>query len=160
MIMVDEDIIAKFKDIANQKIPLDKKTDEITSELGWQQFENTARKSIESELGCILNCGKININGKVKNFDLLNIDEKIVGDIKHYRMTSGGNNPSAKFSVLNEYSWLMQKLEQFQKQKWRKVFVIGEDPNVVKKYISIFDAWLDDIQIYFCDASGKLKKMR
>ncbi len=158
--MTDENIIAKFKDIANQTIPVDDKISGDPSQLDWQEFENVARKALENELDCILNCGKININGKAKNFDLLNIDEKIVGDIKHYKMTSGGNNPSAKFSVLNEYSWLMQKLEQFQKQKWRKIFVIGEDYNVVKKYISTFDAWLDDIEIYFCNADGKLTKMR
>ena len=126
----------------------------------WQQFEVVARKSIENELGTILNGGKIDICGKSKNFDLLNVDKKIVGDIKHYKMTAGGNNPSAKFSTLNEYSWLMQKLEQYQKQKWQKIFIIGKDPNVAKKYISTYDAWLDDIEIYFCDADGKLKKMR
>ena len=157
---IDDDIISKFKDIGRTEIPEEEKFINDSSQLEWQQFENVARKALEDELGCILNGGKININGKVKDFDLLNIDEKIVGDVKHYKMTSGGNNPSAKFSVLNEYSWLMQKLEQYQKQKWRKIFVIGEDLTVVKKYISTFDAWLDDIEIYFCDADGKLTKMR
>jgi len=157
--MDEKDIIEKFKDIENQTISSDKKIDN-SSQLNWQEFENVARKAIENELETILNGGKININGKVKDFDLLNIDENIVGDIKHYKMTSGGNNPSAKFSVLNEYSWLMQKLEQYQKQKWRKIFVVGEDQVMIKKYISTFDAWLDDIEIYFCDAKGKLTKMR
>ena len=158
--MTDDNIIEKFKDIGRTKIPEEKKFTSDSAQLDWQQFENVARKALETELDTILNGGKININGKVKDFDLLNIDEKIVGDIKHYKMTSGGNNPSAKFSVLNEYSWLMQKLEQYQKQKWRKIFVIGEDLTVVKRYISTFDAWLDDIEIYFCDADGKLTKMR
>jgi len=153
----DKEIIEKFKDVNND---IEESMQNNTSKLNWQEFENVARKAIENELDTILNSGKININGKAKDFDLLNIDEKIVGDIKHYKMTSGGNNPSAKFSVLNEYSWLMQKLEQYEKENWRKIFVIGEDPNVVKKYISTFDAWLDDIEFYFCDAEGKLTKMR
>jgi hypothetical protein len=153
----DKEILDKFKDIQND-IEEPVQNDEL--ELTWQQFENVARKAIEVEFDMILNSGKININGKVKDFDLLNIDEKIVGDIKHYKMTSGGNNPSAKFSVLNEYSWLMQKLEQYQKEKWKKIFVIGEDKIMVEKYISIFNAWLDDIEIYFCDANGKISKMR
>jgi|SaaInlStandDraft_2_1057019.scaffolds.fasta_scaffold09030_2 hypothetical protein len=158
--MTKKDIIAKFKDITNQTIPIDDKISGDPSKLDWQRFENVARKAIENELDTILNGGKININGKAKDFDLLNIDENIVGDVKHYKMTEGGNNPSAKFSVLNEYSWLMQKLEQYQKQKWQKIFVVGEDVRVVKKYISTYDAWLDDIEIYFCDADGKLTKMR
>ena len=153
----NKDIIEKFKDIDNSK-ELEKVMND--SKIDWQQFENIARKLIESELGIILNSGKISINGKTKDFDLLNIDEKIVGDIKHYKMTSGGNNPSAKFSVLNEYAWLMQKLEQFDNQKWKKIFVIGQDRKVVEKYISTFDLWLDDIEIYFCDSDSTLEKMR
>ncbi|MBT4327400.1 MAG: hypothetical protein HOD60_10950 [Candidatus Nitrosopelagicus sp.] len=128
--MTKKDIIAKFKDITNQTIPIDDKISGDPSKLDWQRFENVARKAIENELDTILNGGKININGKAKDFDLLNIDENIVGDVKHYKMTEGGNNPSAKFSVLNEYSWLMQKLEQYQKQKWQKIFVVGEDVRV------------------------------
>lgn len=155
-----EDIISIFKDLGIEEIPEEEKTTDYHSQLDWQHFENIARKAIENELGCILNGGKININGKVKDFDLLNIDEKIVGDIKHYKMTDGGNNPSAKISTLNEYAWLMQKLEQYEKQKWRKIFVIGEDLNLVKKYISTFDALLDDIEIYHCTADAKLVKMR
>ena len=124
------------------------------------KFENMARKAIENELNIVLNGGKIDINGKDKKFDLLNTDKKIVGDVKNYRMTSGGNDPSGKISTLNEYVWLMQKLEHIQNQKWRKIFVIGDDLTFVKKYITRFDAWLDDIEIYFCDADGKLIKMR
>ena len=95
--MVD-DIISKFKDIGRTEIPEEEQFTPNSSKLEWQQFENVARKALETELDTILNGGKININGKVKDFDLLNIDEKIVGDIKHYKMTAGGNNPSAKYS--------------------------------------------------------------
>ncbi len=126
----------------------------------WEQFENLARKAIENELGCILNGGKVIINGKTKRFDLLNTDLRIVGDVKHYKMTSGGNNPSAKFSTLNEYAWLMQKLEQYEKHTWQKLFVIGEDMDVVKTYVSTYGAWLDDIEIYHCSAKGILSKIR
>jgi hypothetical protein len=156
-----KDIIDSFKNISNSIENNSNLQNKLKSDkLNWQKFENIARKSIEEKFDCILNNGKINIQGKAKNFDLLNIDDKIVGDIKHYKMTSGGNNPSAKFSVLNEYAWLMQKLEQYARQKWRKIFVIGTDLSVVEKYISIFNAWLDDIEIYFCDDTGKLTKMR
>ncbi len=75
-------------------------------------------------------------------------------------MTEGGNIPSAKISNLNEYAFLMQKLEQYQKKKWRKIFVIGTDLIVVKKYILTYSAWLDDTEVFFCDADGKLTKMR
>ena len=83
--------------------------------MDWKEFENIGRRALENELDTILTSEKISINGKIKSFDLLNIDENIVGDVKYYKMTSGGNDPSAKFSILNEYSYLMQKLERYQK---------------------------------------------
>ena len=109
---------------------------EKSSKSKHSQFENMAIKAIENELNIVLNGGKIDINGKAKNFDLLNTDKKIVGDVKNYKMLRSGKNPSAKFSTLNEYSWLMQKLEQYQNQKWRKIFVIGDDLTFVKKYMN------------------------
>ena len=69
----------------------------------WSYFEEKARKAIEEELKMELPGGKVSINGKYKNFDLVNSQKKVVGDVKHYKATSGGNRPSAKFSILNEY---------------------------------------------------------
>jgi len=158
--MTDDIIIEKFKDIGITEIPKEEKFTYYPHKLEDKEFENVARKALENELDTILNCKKIDINRKAKKFDLVNTDKKIVGDAKHYNMTKGGNFPSGKVSILNEYVWLMQKLEKHSKQKWRKIFVIGEDPYFVKKYISRFDAWLDDVEIYFCDAVGKLTKMR
>jgi len=125
----------------------------------WFDFENNARKEIESELNISLPSGKIVINGKFKNFDLLNEEEKVVGDVKHYKTTSGGNRPSAKFSILNEYVWLMQLLEKFDGHKWRKLFVIGEDLEMVKKYIDEFEKWLGDIEFFFYSENSGLKKI-
>ena len=73
-----------------------------------KKFEEIARNAIQKKLGCKLNNGKLNITGKDKNFDLVNENKRIVGDVKHYSMTKGGNIPSAKFSTLNEYAWLIR----------------------------------------------------
>ena len=97
----------------------------------WSDFEENARKAIEEELKMKLPSQKVAINGKFKNFDLVNLENKVVGDVKHYKMTSGGNRPSAKFSTLNEYVWLMQLLEKFENTKWKKLFVIGEDSDLL-----------------------------
>ena len=115
----------------------------------WLDFEVKARKAIEEELGIQLPSEKVNINGKFKNFDLVNVENKVVGDVKHYKTTSGGNRPSAKFSTLNEYVWLMQLLEKFDKVKWKKLFVVGEDIEMIKKYITEFEKWLGDIEFYY-----------
>ena len=53
---------------------------------------------------------EVNINGKYKNLDLVNSQKKVVGDVKNYKTTAGGNRPSAKFSTLNEYNNMTMKL--------------------------------------------------
>lgn len=126
----------------------------------WLDFEEKARRAIEKELDVQLMSEKVNINGKFKNFDLVNLKNKIVGDVKHYKTTSGGNRPSAKFSTLNEYVWLMQLLEKFDNTKWRKLFVIGEDLEMIKKYLTEFEKWLGDIEFYYYSEQTGIKKIR
>jgi len=53
----------------------------------WLDFEEKARKAIEEELKMQLKSGKVNINNKFKNFDLVNLENKVVGDVKHYKTT-------------------------------------------------------------------------
>ena len=126
----------------------------------WADFEENARRAIEERLKIELPSGKVNINGKYKNFDLVNLENKVVGDVKNYKTTSGGNRPSAKFSVLNEYAWLMQLLEKFDNIKWKKLFVVGEDLDMIKQYIKEFDKWLDDIEFYYYSEQKGISKIR
>ncbi len=126
----------------------------------WQEYESKARKAMEKLMNVQLSSVKIAINGKFKNFDLINLEHKIVGDIKHYTMTSGGNRPSAKFSVLNEYVWLMGLLEKYDNKPWKKLFVIGEDRRMADLYIREFDRWLDDIEFYFYSEKTGVVKIR
>lgn len=128
--------------------------------MDWKEFEDIARKAIQKELGCTLSNDTLDITGKSKNFDLVNKSKRIVGDIKYYSMTKGGNTPSAKFSTLNEYAWLMQRLENSTEYKWKKIFVIGPDLNMIKKYLKTYERWLDDIEIYYCSKSGKIDRMK
>ncbi len=126
----------------------------------WQDFEIKARKAIEEELGVQLPSETVNINGKMKNFDLVNKEHFIVGDIKNYKKTAGGNRPSAKISILNEYVWLMQLLEKYDNRKWKKLFVVGEDFEMLNAYLQEFDKWLGDVEFYFFSSDSGLKKMR
>ena len=127
----------------------------------YARFEREARDALAEHLGIELHGDEISINGKWKNFDIVNKSQRIVGDVKNYRMTSGGNRPSAKFSVLNEYCWLMQMVEKYnQPGNWRKLFVIGEDKGMLLHYVKEFDAWLDDIEIYYFSSKSGIEQVR
>lgn len=124
-------------------------------------FEREARAALAKHIGVGLYSDEININGKWKRFDIVNKPERIVGDVKHYTITAGGNLPQAKFSTLNEYVWLMQMAERYNPPEgWRKLLVIGEDRKVPEKYAEIYGRWLDGIEIfYFSRETGIIEEV-
>lgn len=127
----------------------------------YADFERKARGAIEKHLGIGLPSNKININGKTKKLDLVNESRRIVGDVKRYKNTKSGNTPSAKFSTLNEYCWIMQMVEKYSRTgHWRKLLVVGEDRDMLMKYVESFDAWLSDIEIYYYSRESGLEKIR
>lgn len=127
----------------------------------YTDFERKARVAIEKHLGIELPSREININGKQKKLDLVNESQRIVGDVKRYKNTKSGNTPSAKFSILNEYCWIMQMVEKYSRTgHWRKLLVVGEDRDMLEKYRDSFNAWLADIEIYYYSRESGLEKIR
>ena len=127
----------------------------------YADFEESARDALAEYLGVDLCEDRIDINGKWKKFDIVNQSEKIVGDVKNYKTTEGGYRPSAKFSVINEYCWLMQMIEKYNPtEKWRKLFVIGEDKEMLLQYVKEFDVLLDDIEFYYFSYKDGIEKIR
>lgn len=120
-----------------------------------KKFEEQARLATQKKFGVQLPSEKVNIHGKWKNFDLVNMRGRYVGDVKHYSYTQTGRRPSAKFSTLNEYVWILQKLGK----RFTKFLVIGEDEQLVRKYVSEFKPWLKDVSIYFYKQGKKPKKI-
>ena len=120
--------------------------------------EAVAKEVMEEYLGVKLEKKKLNIFGKYKEFDLVNIEEAVVGDVKLY--TFKGAVPAAQFSAMSEYVWLMEKLEQSSGRKWRKFIVGLGNRNVFERYAKQYGPWLGDIEIYFIDDNGKLEILR
>lgn len=119
-----------------------------------KDFEDRARVFLEDLWDIELKSAKMNINGKNKEFDFVNIERKYVGDAKNYCNTSSGNVPNAKRSTLNEYVWLLQKLGK----DYKKFIVIGEDRKMADRYVKDYHLWLDDVEIYFFK-EGEIEKL-
>lgn len=113
--------------------------------LDYQKFEIKAKEKFEKIFGFSLRSAGVNINGKEKSFDMVNLNKRVVGDAKYYRNTKGGNMPAAKRSTANEYVWLLQKLNK----NVHKFLVIGEDRKMAEKYVKDFSPWLEEVEIYF-----------
>lgn len=129
--------------------------------VAYAEFEYNARDALSEHLGVELHRDDININGKWKSFGIVNKSQRIVGAVKNYKTTSGGNRPSAKFSTINEYCWLMQMAEKYhQPGNWHKLFVIGEDKEMLLHYVNEFNPWLADIEFYYFSYKGGIEKIR
>ncbi len=114
----------------------------------WRIFEDRIRELLENLYKTKFpKDGLVKINGKAKKFDFVDGKNAIVGDCKYYSFTKTGKRPSAKFSTLNEYIWLLQKLPE----TWKRFIVIGKDESLVRKYVREYLPWLGGVTIYFSD---------
>jgi hypothetical protein len=111
----------------------------------WAVFEAAVREAAEAHFGFAFSPASVEVRGKAKAFDLVNVEHHAVGDAKFYKMTVGGNNPSAKFSTLNEYCWLLQKLPE----TWTKFLIVGEERALVETYVRRYGPWLDGVDMFF-----------
>jgi len=134
------------------------KTETIHKPLTKHYDEETLRKIISEYLKIPLTKAKVNICGKYKEFDIVNIEHKIVGDIKYYKFK--GSTPSAEFSTLSEYVWLMEKLEKCTNTKWRKIIVGAGNKRTFEEYAKRYGPWLEDLEIYFIDENNQVQIIR
>ena len=83
-----------------------------------------------------------------------------VGVVALERTGVSGATPSAEFSAICEYVWLMEKLEESSSSKWRKIIVGSGNRETFEKHAKNFHPWLGNVEIYFVDNEGKVKKIR
>lgn len=129
----------------------------------WQTFEELVRLNFKEHFHIQLEPITVKITDKEKRFDLGNLSLKIIGDVKRYTNTKSGKNPSAKRSTANEYVWLLQRFGREREEngeKWRKILVMGEDPDMLNKYVRDYNAWLDDIEIFYFNRNSGFQLAR
>ena len=132
------------------------KAKHLPKEPHFKKAEEQAREVLSQLFGVPLKKEKLMIFGKLKEFDLVNIRARIVGDVKRYTV----KNPTAEMKEISEYVWLMEKLEASTGWKWRKIIVGAGRRSVFEKYARNYDAWLGNVEIYFMNEEGKLDKLR
>lgn len=119
--------------------------------------EDDARRTMSQYIGVPLYKEKLDINGKLKEFDLVNIERRIVGDFKHFRYRGPA---MAEMSNIIEYIWVMEKLEKYTGVKWRKLIVGAGNRKTFETFARRYDPWLEDVEIYFIDRKYKVVKLR
>ncbi len=119
--------------------------------------EDDARRIMSWYLGVPLYKERLEINGKYKEFDLVNIIHRIVGDFKNFKYKG---QAMAEMSNIIEYIWVMEKLEKFTGTKWRKIIVRAGNRKTFEKFAKRYDPWLEDVEIYYIDNEHRVIKLR
>lgn len=116
------------------------------------QFETLARKVLSAQYGVPLEAGQV---GHVpKRFDLVSADESIVGDAKYFTLVRGERLPPAKFSVIAEHVWLLEKTGARE-----KFLVFGNDPEVPKRWLERYGLLRNQVKFYFLADDGSLDEL-
>jgi hypothetical protein len=123
----------------------------------FKEAEEQAKVALSNLLGITLQKEKLTISGKSKEFDLVNIKARVVGDVK--RLTAKGVT-SAEEADMCMYVWLMEKLEESTGWKWRKFIVGIGRRSIFERFARNYGPWLGDVEIYFIGDKGKVSKLR
>ena len=119
------------------------------TKLNAAQFEDLARQVFSLQFGVSLSPGQV--AGVPKLFDLVSPNRDIVGDAKYYTLVSGLHLPPAKFSIIAEHVWLLEKTPAF-----NKFLVFGNDIEVPKRWLARYGHLRGEVAFYFLTDEGEV----
>jgi hypothetical protein len=120
-----------------------------TPRLSAAQFEEVARRVFSQYFGVPLNEGQV--PGVPKLFDFVSPDGSIVGDAKYFTLVGGHRLPPAKFSIIAEHVWLLEKTGAN-----HKFLVFGNDREVPVRWLARYSALVSSVRFFFMDDGGEI----
>lgn len=113
----------------------------------WRSFEDRARQYFSKLWSVDLQARTIRVDGQVGwKFDLVSPDLRTVGDAKWLKNIKV---PAAKWSVIAEYVWLLQKV-----QADRAFMVFGHDIEVAERWLRRMRSLTAPVEFYFLGGAG------
>jgi hypothetical protein len=117
------------------------------------RFENLARKILSKHFGIPLTKGKV--SNVPKEFDMVSSDGHVVGDAKYLTMVRGERMPPAKFSMIAEHVWLLEKIPAI-----NKFLVFGNDRRVPQEWLKKYGHLVKNVVFFFLDEhTQRLEKL-
>ena len=115
------------------------------------EFEEKMRNVMSDYYKQSLYAGKA--EGTPKLFDMVSEDKSIAGDAKYLTMVGGNRLPPAKFSVIAEHVWLLEKTNAK-----HKFLVFGNEKKVPIEWLNRYGRLVKDVAFFFFDGE-KLEKL-
>jgi hypothetical protein len=126
--------------------------DESASVEQYRQFEVLACGVMSDHYGTALAPAKVPGVGKL--FDYVSGDHTIVGDAKCFSLVQGTMLPPAKFSVIAEHVWLLEKTRAA-----HRFLVFGNDRRVPLRWLDKYGGLVDAVEFFFIDGDARLHKL-
>lgn len=92
--------------------------------------------------------------GWPKLFDMVSDDYQIVGDAKYMSMVRGKRLPPAKFSVIAEHVWMLEKIDVK-----TKFLVFGNDKKVSEEWLKRYGKFVKSAKFYFLTENGDIIRL-
>jgi hypothetical protein len=115
-------------------------------------FEQLAQRVMSAHLGVPLAPGEV--PGVPKRFDLVSPARDIVGDAKYFSLVRGQRLPPAKFSVIAEHVWLLEKTGAP-----TLFLVFGNDRQVPELWLQRYGSLACGVAFCFLSDDGVLEKL-
>jgi hypothetical protein len=116
-------------------------------------FEDLAQAVMGRHLGVPLAAGQV--AGVPKEWDMVSPDGDIVGDAKYFTLVQGQRLPPAKFSVIAEHVWLLEKTGAP-----TTFLVFGNDRQVPELWLRRYGSLVSGVRFYFLSDDGTLEELR
>jgi hypothetical protein len=138
--------------VATANAPMVQTANAEDDALAYRRFEELARQVMSRHYGTRLTAQSL--PDVPKTFDFVSADQTIVGDAKFYSLVRGNDLPPAKFSVVAEHVWLLERCRSM-----HKFLVFGNDRRVPLRWLDKYGMLNDQVEFFFLDADGTLSKL-
>lgn len=127
-------------------------TTAVDERLTPRAFGDLARAVMSKHFGVLLAPGQA--AGVHKEWDMVSPDGDLVGDAKYFTPVRGQRLPPAKFSVIAEHVWLLEKTGAPV-----TFLVFGNDRQVPELWLQRYGSLVLDVSFYFLTDGGDLEQL-
>jgi hypothetical protein len=129
-----------------------KKLDFVGKNMSPREFEDLARKVMSQHFG--VNLMEKKPEGFPKRFDLVSVDEKVVGDAKYLKLVHGTKYPPAKMMEITGHVWLLEKVNAE-----TRFLVFGNQRDVPELWLEKYGNYKHNVDFYFLSNDCNLEKL-
>jgi hypothetical protein len=116
------------------------------------RFEALARRILSDRYRVALRPGSL--PGVAKVFDFVSPDHRVVGDAKYFSLAGGVGLPAAKFSIVAEHIWLLEKSGAS-----TTFLVFGNQREVPERWLARYGELASSVAFFFLSEDGTLEQL-